>query len=434
MAQDLRVKMTLDDAGFRDRLSQNAEEIKNMGSAATPAAQSLAQMTAQLVKQTQASTNYMGQAKKLSKQLIDLKINYEGLSEAEKNSDFGKNLLRAMAEIEQKAATFQDMAADVKEGIKNMASDTAKFDGLAQGFDIASEAVKTFVSITGQGKKSTEELAQVLVKLQAVESGFATVIKITNALQKQSALMTSIRALQSAAARKAILAETAATNGATAAQKLFNMVAKANPYVLLATAIIGVGTALFAFAKKSKEAAAAEKELAAATEKAKEAAEKQKKYYDSITDAASKLITKYRLLQEAYKKLTNEQEKVKWIKENQKAFDELGISINSVKDAEEAFIKNTSKMVEAFKLRAQAAAVQNLLQEEYKKKLDRETTLETRRGKIAADKVTAGQQIVGDQVSRYGLQEGTDYYRKQGQVGMFYTPAGAQKANKLAKN
>jgi hypothetical protein len=44
---------------------------------------------------------------------------------------------------------------------------------------------------------------------------------------------------------------TIATGAATVAQKIFNAVAKANPYVLLATAVIGVATALYAFSSST---------------------------------------------------------------------------------------------------------------------------------------------------------------------------------------
>jgi len=42
---------------------------------------------------------------------------------------------------------------------------------------------------------------------------------------------------------------------------VFNAVAKANPYVLLATAVLGVASALYAFTSKSESATEKEKEL-----------------------------------------------------------------------------------------------------------------------------------------------------------------------------
>jgi len=54
---------------------------------------------------------------------------------------------------------------------------------------------------------------------------------------------------------------TIATGAATVAQKIFNAVAKANPYVLLATAVLGVATALYAFSSSTDKATQKEKEL-----------------------------------------------------------------------------------------------------------------------------------------------------------------------------
>jgi hypothetical protein len=54
---------------------------------------------------------------------------------------------------------------------------------------------------------------------------------------------------------------TIATGAATVAQKVFNAVAKANPYVLLATAALGVATALYAFSSSTSKATEKEKEL-----------------------------------------------------------------------------------------------------------------------------------------------------------------------------
>jgi hypothetical protein len=48
--------------------------------------------------------------------------------------------------------------------------------------------------------------------------------------------------------------ESNATKGATVAQAAFNLVAKANPYILLATAAIAAGAAIYAFTQKTDDA------------------------------------------------------------------------------------------------------------------------------------------------------------------------------------
>ena len=66
--------------------------------------------------------------------------------------------------------------------------------------------------------------------------------------------MLGINKIQLAAKAKAEALATKSTVAATIAQKAFNLVAKANPYVLLATALISVVGALIAFSRGSKEA------------------------------------------------------------------------------------------------------------------------------------------------------------------------------------
>ena len=78
------------------------------------------------------------------------------------------------------------------------------------------------------------------------------------------------------------------------------------------------------------------------------------------------LSTLYRL-QLQWKNLRTEAEKTKWIKNNQSEFSKLGIAINNVADAENVFIKNTGAVIESMRLRAIAAAAEQLAAEEYKK-------------------------------------------------------------------
>ena len=68
-------------------------------------------------------------------------------------------------------------------------------------------------------------------------------------------------------------------------------------------------------------------------------------------------------------KVVFSKEQLQWINDNKTEFDKLGISINGVKDAENAFVKNTSAIIEAFKLRAKATAAQKLAADEYEKAL-----------------------------------------------------------------
>lgn len=376
MSSDLRVKLLLEDGDFRQRLDTDAKSIKELGDAATPAAQSLAQMTSKLIKQTEASTGYARQAKMLTKQITDLRINYEGLSEAEKQSDFGKNMLRVMDELSAKAANFADVAGDVQQSIKNMASDTAAWDALKEGISAASNAMQAYYSITALTGKENETLEQFIKKMAAAQSVANSIIAIGNSLQKQSALMVGVARLQDLAKAAATNIKTAAevkstvaTKAATAAQAAFNVVAKANPYVLLATAVVAVGVALYKFSKNASQAAAEQKKLAAESKAAKEAMKKQQHEADVIGSKTSSLVGNFKALQAQWNSLKTVAEKEKWIKDNQSAFDQLNLSVWNVNDAYSVFVKNSDKVIDALKKIAKAEAVQELYKDALKEKI-----------------------------------------------------------------
>ena len=125
--------------------------------------------------------------------------------------------------------------------------------------------------------------------------------------------------------------------------------------------------------------------LTGAFEDASDAAEDTTEKIDRVADTAqqaqdafankqsevySSLMTKYTQLQTAWKALSTAHAKAQWIKDNKKAFEELGLKIHSAKDAEDTFVGNTDAVVESFKARAKAAARLAQLTEEYRIQMD----------------------------------------------------------------
>ena len=77
-------------------------------------------------------------------------------------------------------------------------------------------------------------------------------------------------------------------------------------------------------------------------------------------------------------------EKKKFIEDNKSAFEDLGMSISNVGDAESALVTNTSSIIESLKLRAQAAAAYKLASEQYEKQLIKEREAEAESAKDAS--------------------------------------------------
>lgn len=227
---------------------------------------------------------------------------------------------------------------------------------------VARDSVSAFIAVSGLFGTEQKQLEATLRDLAAIMTVSNTVIGITNALQKNSAAMSRIVSLQKKAEAKAIALATAATKAQTAAtksaiiqQRLFNLVAKSNPYVLLATAIIGIGTALYGFIKYSQKARAEQEKHNKALE---ESRKKMQQFIDrekEVAGEAESVRVKFYMLTEQYRLLKNQAEKKKFIEDNASAFHALGLEINSVTTADKVFIKNTDKVVAALIARAVAA-------------------------------------------------------------------------------
>ena len=104
--------------------------------------------------------------------------------------------------------------------------------------------------------------------------------------------------------------------------------------------------------------------------KKREAAEAEQKFNDTVSDTAATSIANYEQLRKTYNKLGDDlKAKKQFILENQDAFNDLGISVLNVNDADNAFINNTDTMRQAFEERAKAAAYAELQIEKYKEKM-----------------------------------------------------------------
>lgn len=206
--------------------------------------------------------NYADAAKGLKMELTSLVQQMAYLkSHGEGNSDEYKQMAKRAGEL-------KDAMMDANREVKAMASDTRALDAVMGAATVASGGLATYVGATqmlGADSESAAETQRKLGSAIAIVNGVST---IQNALQKESNLMTGIHILQIKAQNKAEALETATksknivvTKAATAAQRVFNAVAAANPYVLLAIALVTVVGALVAFAAGASRSAKTMTEL-----------------------------------------------------------------------------------------------------------------------------------------------------------------------------
>lgn len=312
-----------------------------------------------------------------TQELASLTLKYREMSDEEKSSARGKELKKKLEELTKKAGNLRDAMDDANRAIRSTASDTQNFDALAGGLNIVTSTAGAAQGALSMLGVNEEALMNIQTKLQASLAISNALSVIQNNLQKESAVMLGIRKVQEYAAAKAIAVRTAAegkgiiaTKAATVAQKAFNLVARANPYVLLATACItGVG-ALLAFTRGTKEATdVTEKQR----KEAEKLAEAQRQLKQAIGTAVGNTIGQYMTLQKQWENLSNAQEKNKWIDENKGKFNQMGLSIKNINDAEKAFVSNSQAVIAALKSRAEAEAWGDIYKERIRKKFENDS-------------------------------------------------------------
>ena len=353
------------------------------------------------------ATSSRQQLREMSNALTTLTMTYRGLTEEEKSSPFGQELAKGIQQLTERAGHAQDAMNDVSASIRNAASDTRVFDQLSQG---ASVMTAGFQGLTGAAKMLGIEMGdnvEVIARLQAAMAVTNSLTTIQTALQKQSALMQGVQAVQATAAATAQALYARNTALATAAGAAFNAVAKANPYVLLASAVAAVGVALVGFSKNAKKATEATETQTDAMKQAQRMADIWK---NTMGSTYSSLMTKYDELKRQWQSLASEHSKTEWIKKNQTSLHDLGGAVNDVKSAEDFFNNNTEAVVQSFVRRAQAAARVAQLTELYRKQIELLDKKSQASADIAADAQRSGRSAkAGDEItdksfrsSRYG--------------------------------
>ena len=449
MANRVNVDISANVAGFVDGMNKASEAAQ--------------QYETETRKISDSSVNFRKELREAKKQAQDLQAGYLALSNEVKNSNFGKEMARQLELAKQKAAELIDIQGDLNAELSNRASDTATFDTLADGLSGIASTMSAVTGTMGIFTDNTEMMTKAVTMFTTAESIASAAIKVKNLLQSHSSLMLGIAKVQqkaltaaenldtvaktnnavaTTAAATAANLDTAAktkniavTTAATVAQKAFNVVAKANPYVLLATAVIGVVSAFALFSDGAEEATEAQKKLNEAEENGKKVSEA---YSSTLASEYSKLMTGYTKLKAQWSSLANDSQRKKFIIEHKSELKSLGLEINNVADAEAAFNGDTSKIVEAFRKRAQAAALSAKMMALY----SQEMQIVDRMNEVKLTGPRAGDKAYGvngflkrDEKTKYSgrptYNEGRYYMGSDGSY--LYTQKGAEEALKASE-
>ena len=315
-----------------------------------------------------AANNMKGTLRQLTEEIAQLTLQYQELSDEEQRSDVGMQMRDKITQLTEEAGKYRDIVSDVKQSISASASDTRLFDSLIEAGQVFAATMGVAETACRALGMSEDSLQQSMLKVQQAMQAVQALQVIQNTLQKQSNLMKGIAIIQSKAAAAAARIEAAATTSATGATKAqtiaqaaFNAVAKANPYVLLATAILAVMGLVVGYTAATKDATKADEEAKKAADERKESMESMAQ---SFGNTAGEMIAKYKVMREQWNALGDDiSSKRKYLVQHQQDFDAIAqaaygasAKIGDVNSAEKLIRDNTGKVEAAIKRRAMAMA------------------------------------------------------------------------------
>lgn len=262
----------------------------------------------------------------LSQSLSRMRIAYRELTEEERNSPFGKELL---ASIQQADAKIKELDATIGNHQRNVGNYAKGYNGLnmsvqqiVRELPSAAMGLNTFfLAISNNLPILTDEIKRAKTANEELKTSGQSTIPIwkqlvTSFFSWQSAMMIGITLLT------------------VYGKDISNWVAE-----------------MFKSKDALKDVRKAQEEFNAYISKLNE------DWRNSVATTAGENIAAYQRLVREYNALgDNMNAKKKFITDNQDAFHELGFSVNGVTDAENLFVRNTDAVVNALVARAKAAA------------------------------------------------------------------------------
>lgn len=422
---------------------QALEEARNLSNELEKEAAKREEATRQVEENAKAYETLRSQIKSVEKEMASMILQGEqnGLTaDAVKATEAYQALMEELGRL-------NDINLDIKQQGKILANDEAKFQGFIQGLSGLSGAFSAATGAISLFAGENENLQKVMTKVQSVMAIAMGMQSVAQTLNKDSAFqlvtLNGLKEWWAGIVAKATVAETAeagATQLNTAAKEQ-NAAAtgKAAATETLDTAAKGANTAAatagttanLTLAGAFRMVGAAIKSIpvfgwiiagisalvaivAHFNNKAKEAKEAQAK----LVEQHYKTIGSINELSEKWKRLGSDMEgKKKLIKESQKAFEDYGVVVRDVADAENLLVKNKTEFVNAQIAKAQSLALlqSDQYQNAMKKSLEAQLTLQ--------DATKEWNETVGKQTGRKAsTMEDFKYNAKDGKINRYTAP------------
>ncbi len=301
-----------------------------------------------------------------SKELSILQKHRKTLNE---NTQEYKDMTKRVAELQQK---LKDMDADVGVYSRNVGNYSSAFDGLQGAVDNAAKKLPQLSSgFAGFAAAMVEDIPKIIAQLQAMTAAEEGVAVGNETMAATGELAGMANTTVGATATAAAAGETAMGVAAEgAAVGVSTLVKACTSWNVILLAII---TVLQIFADDIQEWIEGLAESESGIKKVTSSVSLLQDELEENGYGIGESIAKVKELNQAWNDLgDNLSEKERFIAENKKVFDELGLSLQNINDAEIFFKEHTDDFIEAMRLRAKAMAGRKLAAEQYEKALELE--------------------------------------------------------------
>ncbi|MDR2003932.1 MAG: hypothetical protein LBQ74_12945 [Prevotella sp.] len=295
MDKNVLIKFTADTGGLDeatqklDALTDREKELLKQIELLKREQQAAQMMAKNADEQTKATKKYGDKVAEARKELVQTRKSIEDVSKAQKELEktvakgtIEKSFRTVRMELQEqlrqmringqagteeydkliaKLAEMNRTQQAVNAEMKSQSSITYTFDSIMKGTQLATGAYTTLTAAQSIFGTENKDLQKTMATLQTAMTASIGVQQLYTATVGAGGVIQRVMTLQTKARTAAELASTKGTIAATISQKAFNIVANANPYVLLATALITVVGALYLFASNTDTAAERQKML-----------------------------------------------------------------------------------------------------------------------------------------------------------------------------
>lgn len=420
---------------LQQAMSENAQQIARLN-----------QITKEYNKENEIAARIAnslnGSYNNLVARLAQLKMQYQSLSESERKGTFGQNTAKEIANVSAEINSYNSalkqkikleqlsrQEAESAEGSYNKL--TATYQRLKIQINAMGEADEKEAASKRKLEQEAQRVYQQMIKLQEATgrhqlsvgnyakswdglrfSVFQVVRELPNAAISLNtlflALSNNIPIVADEIKRAGEEAKAAAANGDKSVGVLRRIVGALFSFN---TVLILVITAFTMFGDKIVDWIKGLFSGRKAVISMGEALDNVDKKLASDATQVGKNIAEYKKLAAEWQRLKTTKEKNQFIKDNTTAFNNLGIAVNDVSDAEDKFVRKTADVIRALTLRAKAAAAQELAAEEYKKMVEEDTKADKEAQELDKSGPGFWTRVLGvfaamGQTGNYG----TDYY------------------------